>query len=54
MTAAISCLEAYRDALRNNEPINRAEGAIEQADAEAKNLAEVEQTLELIRANFNA
>lgn len=45
MKAAIAQLEIYRDTLRHNEPINRAEGAVEQADAEAQNLLEVEAAL---------
>lgn len=45
MKAAVSALELYRNTLKTNEPINRAEGNIEQADAEAANLVEVEAAL---------
>lgn len=41
MNAAIACLESYLSVLETNEPINRAEGNVEQADMELHAAAEV-------------
>jgi hypothetical protein len=49
MQAAISTLEIALDILKNNEPINRAEGNVEQADLEARNAAEIEVALVVLR-----
>lgn len=49
MTAAIATLEVALQTLETNEPINRAEGNIAQADLEAKNAVEIRQALDLLR-----
>lgn len=49
MQAAISQLEIYLNVLETNEPINRAEGDIPQADLEKKNAEEIRQALKLLR-----
>jgi hypothetical protein len=45
MLNAIYCLERALDVLRNNEPINRREGKIEQADLELEVAAEYEEAI---------
>lgn len=49
MQAAISQLEIYLEILETNEPINRSEGKIEQAESEKQNAIEVRQALKLLR-----
>lgn len=46
---ALTTLEVALDVLRNNEPINRAEGNMEQANLEARNAADIERALKLLR-----
>lgn len=46
--AATAVLEVALNTLENNEPINRAEGAIEQADLEAKSAEEIRGALETL------
>lgn len=50
MNAAISELEISLETLETNEPINRKEGKIAQADLEAVNAAEIRQGLRLLKA----
>lgn len=50
MQAAINQLEIYLDVLETNEPINRAEGKIEQADLEKQNAIEVRAALDKLRS----
>lgn len=50
MKAAITELEIALQTMETNEPINRNEGKIEQADLEAKNAAEIRQALAVLRA----
>lgn len=50
MRAAIAQLEIYLKTLETNEPINRNDGNIEQADVEAKNATEVRAALALLRS----
>lgn len=50
MIAAISNLEIYLDILVTNEPINRSEGNVEQADLELKNAEEVREALGILKA----
>lgn len=50
MKAAITQLEISLATLVNNEPINRSEGNIEQAELEAKNAAEIRQALAVLNA----
>ncbi len=47
-SAAIAILEISLENLQTNEPIHRAEGKIEQADADAKNAAEVVEALRVL------
>lgn len=50
MKAAIITLETALHTLETNEPINRKEGNIEQADIEAANAAEIRQALATLNA----
>jgi hypothetical protein len=50
--AAIVNLEISLETLENNEPINRAEGNIEQADLELANAKEIREGLEVLRAAY--
>lgn len=50
MNAAIAQLEISLQTLETNGPINRAEGNIEQADAEAVNANEIRYALAVLRA----
>jgi hypothetical protein len=50
MNAAITQLEVTLDVLETNEPINRAEGNIAQADLEATNAAEIRDALGVLRS----
>ena len=45
MNAAIAQLEITLNILETNEPINRAEGNIEQADLEAASAVEIREAL---------
>ena len=45
MNAAIVTLQIALDVLENNEPINRREGNIEQADLELNNAKEIRSVL---------
>ena len=49
MQAAIVQLEIYLETLENNEPINRSEGNIGQADQESANAKEVRQALAVLK-----
>jgi hypothetical protein len=49
MQAAISTLEIALDVLLTNEPINRAEGNVEQADFEAKNAEDIRKALAALK-----
>lgn len=51
MQAAIIQLEIYLNVLETNEPINREEGNIEQADQEAANAKEIRKALEVLKAH---
>lgn len=46
---AVATLEVALDVLKTNEPINRAEGNMEQANLEARNAADIERALKLLR-----
>lgn len=48
MTAAISSLQATLTVLQTNEPINRQEGHLEQADAEAQSITEIQEALKVL------
>jgi len=50
MNSAITLLEQALATMENNEPINRAEGNVEQADLEARNAAEYRRALAVLRA----
>ncbi len=50
MKAAITTLEIALEVMEANEPINRNEGNIKQADLEAKNSADIRQALAVLRA----
>jgi hypothetical protein len=50
MQAAISTLEIALDVLLTNEPINRAEGNVEQADFEAKSAEDIRKAVECLSA----
>lgn len=50
MKAAIVTLEIALGSLENNEPINRKEGKIEQADSEASGAAEIRAALKALRS----
>lgn len=50
MEEAINELEICLSILENNEPINRREGNIEQADLEAKNIASFRRAIEHLRS----
>ncbi len=52
MNAAIVTLQIALDVLENNEPINRAEGNIDQANLEAKNAVEIRNALETLYNDF--
>lgn len=45
---AVATLEIALETLRTNEPINRAEGKVEQADLEAESAKELEAALQLL------
>jgi hypothetical protein len=49
--AGIVVLEIALNTLVTNEPINRAEGNVEQADLEVKNAAEIRAALSILRAS---
>lgn len=49
MTGAVATLEVALDVLKTNEPINRAEGNMEQAELEARNAVDIERALKLLR-----
>lgn len=48
MQAAITNLEISLETLENNEPINRAEGNIAQADLELRNAREIREGLRVL------
>lgn len=48
MNAAISQLQIYYDTLSCNEPINRSEGNIDQANLQLKNKKQVSKALEIL------
>ena len=50
MKAAIAQLEISLNVLEGNEPINRSNGNVEQAELEAKNAADIRQALAILRA----
>ncbi len=50
MNAAITQLEVTLDVLETNEPINRREGNIAQADLEASSAAEIREALTVLRS----
>lgn len=50
MQAAIIVLQSALDTMETNEPINRAEGNVEQADLEAGNIVIYQQALAILRA----
>jgi hypothetical protein len=50
MKAAIAELEIALETMETNEPINRAEGNVEQADMEAVNAADYRQALAVLKA----
>jgi hypothetical protein len=50
MNPAINELEIRLSVMENNEPINRAEGNIAQADLEAANAASYRKAIEALRA----
>lgn len=49
MQAAITTLEIALDTLAHNEPINRAEGKVEQADFEKKQAEEIRRALATLK-----
>ena len=51
MNAAINTLTIALETLENNEPINRAEGSVEQADLEAANASEIRSALSVLKAH---
>jgi hypothetical protein len=53
MKAAITELTIALETAKTNEPINRAEGNIEQADLEATNAADFRQALAMLTAASN-
>lgn len=50
MNPAITVLESSLHALENNEPIQRSDGRIEQADASAKQADQIRKALAILRA----
>ena len=50
MNAAVTYLETSLNVLETNEPINRAEGNIEQADLEAVSILQIKEGIEVLRA----
>ena len=50
MKIPISYLEATLSTMETNEPINRAEGNVAQAELEAVSAAEIRQALAVLRA----
>lgn len=50
MKNAISILEIALETMVTNEPINRREGNVDQADLEARNATEIRQALTVLRA----
>ena len=53
MKAAINELTIALQTMETNEPINRAEGNIEQAEHEASNAADFRQALAVLKAASN-
>jgi hypothetical protein len=51
MNAALNHLYAGLTTLATNEPINRAEGNLEQADKQLRDIADIEHTLKFLRLN---
>lgn len=52
MNAAIAQLQINLYNLENNEPINRLEGNIEQADLEVKNASEIREAISILLKNL--
>jgi len=50
MHAAITYLETSLSVLETNEPINRAEGNVEQADLEAISAFQIREGIEILKA----
>ena len=50
MNAAITYLETSLNVLETNEPINRAEGNIEQADMEAVSIFQIKKGIEVLKS----
>ena len=50
MNAAITYLETSLNVLETNEPINRAEGNIEQADLEAISISQIKEGIEVLKS----
>ena len=50
MNAAITYLKASLNVLETNEPINRAEGNIEQADLEAISISQIKEGIEVLKS----
>ena len=50
MNAAITYLETSLNVLETNEPINRAEGNIEQADLEAISILQIKEGIEALKS----
>ncbi len=51
MNASIPILEAALSAILTNEPVNRAEGNLEQADKQLRDIADIEHTLLFLDLN---
>jgi hypothetical protein len=49
MQATIEILEQQLEILKTNEPINRSEGKIEQADLEARQIEEIDTAIHALR-----
>jgi hypothetical protein len=50
MNAAITYLETSLNVLETNEPINRAEGNIEQVDLEAISISQIKKGIEVLKS----
>ena len=50
MNAAITYLETSLNVLETNEPINRSEGNIEQADLEAISISQIKKGIEVLKS----
>ena len=50
MNAAITYLETSLNVLETNEPINRSEGNIEQADLEAISISQIKEGIEVLKS----